>query len=85
MSNGEIIANNQMLYGVMEKVDTFAGWNAKGYKIKAGSKAVFQDKIWKPCQVKNEKTGEKEKKLLMVNASFFSESQVVKTEELKAS
>jgi hypothetical protein len=78
MSNAEIILGNCLLVGIMENVDTYAGWNTKGYKIKAGSKAVFTDRIWKPCKVKNEKTGEPENKLILVKASFFTESQVIK-------
>jgi len=76
MTNTEIINGNCILAGIMEPVDTYPGWKASGYQVKKGSKAVFKTKIWKPCKVKNEKTGEKEKKLLLVNASFFTESQV---------
>ena len=79
MTNAEIITGNCILTGISEPVDTYPGWKAKGYQVKKGSKAVFKTKIWKPCKTKNEKTGEKEKRLLLVNASFFTKSQVEKS------
>ena len=78
MTNAEIISTNAALAGILEPVDTYPGWNAAGYQVKKGSKAVFQTKIWKPCKIKDPKSGEKEKKLILVNASFFSLSQVEK-------
>lgn len=78
MTNAQIIQTNAALSGIMEPVDTFPGWNAAGYRIKRGSKAVFSTKIWKPCKAKNPKTGEPTEKMLLVNASFFSLSQVEK-------
>ncbi len=90
MTNAEIILGAMMLAEIdpMEvEVDTFAGWKRKGYVVKRGEKAVFQTKIWKPCkfvkkddeeQQTDEQTEEKKnyKKLMLVNASFFTDLQV---------
>ncbi len=79
MSNIEIIANETDLRGITEQVDTFAGWKRRGYVVSKGQKAVFKTKIWKPCKVKEkDENGEerKEKKLILVNAAFFTLSQV---------
>jgi hypothetical protein len=80
MSNAEIIKNCMMFSGITEPVDTLPGWNSEGFRIKKGSKAAFNTKIWKPCKAKDPKTGESKEKLLLVNASFFTASQVEKAE-----
>jgi len=78
MSNSEIIKNCMMFAGIEGPVDTVPGWNSEGYRIKKGSKAVFKTKIWKPCKTKDPKTKEPKEKLLLVNAAFFTASQVEK-------
>lgn len=90
MTNAEIIVSAMVLAELdpMEvEVDTFAGWKRKGYCVKKGQKAVFKTKIWKPCKFKNEEIELPEeakdmepqfnkKKLILVNASFFTDEQV---------
>lgn len=73
------------------EVDTFAGWKRRGYAVKKGEHAVFTTKIWKPSKFKVEQkeqdfvdeNGEQvvedakyTKKLILVNAAFFTENQV---------
>lgn len=74
-------------------VDTFAGWKRRGFCVKKGQKAVFKTKIWKPCKF-NKDADDAEtstdvddkyadaktprKKLILVNASFFTDEQVEK-------
>lgn len=80
MSNTEIISIETGLRGITEKVDTFAGWQRKGYVVNKGQKAAFKTKIWKPCKVKEKDENGKEtteNKLIMVNAAFFTQSQVI--------
>lgn len=78
MSNSEIISTHIALLGIMEPVNTYAGWQRNGYTVRRGEKATFKTKIWKPCKVKDEETKETGKKLIMVNAAFFTASQVEK-------
>ena len=78
MTNQEIISGNLILRGIEEDVNTYAGWKREGYQVQKGQKALFTTKIWKPCNYTDKATGEKGKKLFMVNASFFGVSQVSK-------
>jgi len=80
LTNKEIIMTEKLLHNIeLDKiVDTFAGWNKQGYTINKGSKALFQTKIWKPTLLKNKDTETKTKKIILVNASFFSLDQVTK-------
>ena len=75
VTNRQIIAAECIDHGITEEVNTYAGWQVRGFQVEKGSKAVFKTKIWKPCKVKN-KDGEQSKKLLLVNAAFFTASQV---------
>ncbi len=83
MTNAQIIAGEMILHGVMEEVDTYAGWSRRGYQVQKGEKARFKTRIWKPAKVRKAATvdqdadgDEKESKLIMVSASFFGKSQV---------
>lgn len=86
MTNKEIILENLILLKldpITTFVDTFAGWNRRGYKIKKGEKVIFKTKIWKPSRkkVKND-DGEDEyiENMILVNAAFFKANQVEKEE-----
>lgn len=91
MTNMEIIAGAMLLAEISPdvEVDTFAGWKRNGYRVKKGEKASFQTKIWKPCKVKpksedDEPVEEKvvnNRRLYLVNASFFTENQVEKEDK----
>ena len=88
MTNAEIITIAMIgaeLDPMEVEVDTFAGWKRRGFIVKKGQKAVFQTKIWKPCKFKKEEAEQKDdaeqteqnrKKLILVNASFFTDEQV---------
>ena len=88
MTNAEIITVamiNAELDPMEVDFDTFAGWKRRGFCVKRGQKAVFQTKIWKPCKFKKEEieqqeetgnTEQKRQKLILVNASFFTDEQV---------
>jgi len=76
MTNKEIISIEMGLLGITENINTFAGWKREGFDIKKGSKALFKTKIWKPTMLTDKTTGEKAKRLIMVNANFFGASQV---------
>lgn len=69
-------------------INTYAGWKRSGFQVKRGEKAVFQTKIWKPCKAKKKEQTETEdtgtrdnKKLILVNASFFTAEQVSEINE----
>lgn len=77
--NVELIASACMDYKITETVKTLPQWNKAGYRIKAGSKALFKIKIWKPCKQKiTDENGNAEtvQKLRLVDAYFFGMSQV---------
>lgn len=87
ITNREIITMEMALRGIMEDVDTYAGWQRKGMQVQRGMKAMFVTQIWKPCkskvsndvdaEEKQEKQGEqKNRKMIMVKAAFFGISQV---------
>ena len=81
VKNVELIALACEMNNVHEVVKTLPQWNQAGYKIKAGSKALFKTQIWKPCKktVKDEDGKEIEAtKMRLVDAYFFGLSQVVK-------
>ncbi len=82
MTNLQIIAGAITLYGITEEVDTYAGWQRRGYQVQRGQKALFNTKIWKPCKWKKVKEESAESEtgtpLILVNASFFGLSQVAK-------
>lgn len=67
-----------------EAIHTFAAWKAEGFSVKKGSKAVATFPIWKHkshrVEIENPDTGETEEHetghMFMVNAAFFSASQV---------
>lgn len=74
------------------EVDTFAGWKRRGYTVKRGEKATFQTKIWKPSKYSKKELEDIEeqkgievadkakdqRKLVLVNAHFFTDTQVEK-------
>jgi len=79
MTNAEIIYNSCILYGIAEVVHTYAGWKARGYQVKKGSKALFKAPIWKHTtkKTKTEDGTETEAaKMFLTDAAFFGESQV---------
>lgn len=82
ITNREIITMEMALRGIMEDVDTYAGWQRKGMQVQRGMKAMFVTQIWKPCKQKEndgaeEKQDKKKKnKMIMVKAAFFGISQV---------
>ncbi|MCC8157273.1 MAG: hypothetical protein LIO54_08360 [Oscillospiraceae bacterium] len=73
MTNAQIITGEMILNGIMEEVDTYAGWLRRGYQVQKGQKAKFQTKIWKPVKSKKD---EDDTELILVKASFFAKSQV---------
>lgn len=76
-TNMQIVAEECLLHGIIEKVDTFDGWRRNGYQVQRGSKALFQTMIWKPCKMrKTDPESEARTKLYLVKASFFGKSQV---------
>lgn len=80
-TNKQIIESCRIDYNIPVDliINTFAAWNAAGYKIKKGEKALFITKIWEPCKksvVADDGTKTETKKLLLVNAAFFSILQV---------
>ena len=81
VKNIELIAIACELNNVKEVVKTLPQWNAAGYKIKAGSKALFKTQIYKPCKKTVTDDDGKEietTKMRLVDAYFFGISQVVK-------
>ena len=77
MTNYEIITTEKAIHQIDLEVNTYPGWLREGCKVKAGEKAVFKTKIWKPCKPKKSEDGE-EKKLYLVTAHYFTEKQVEK-------
>lgn len=82
VTNKEIIMTEMALRGIIEDVDTYAGWQRKGMQVQRGMKARFVTQIWKPCKPKKNAesdTDEKQRvsrKMIMVKAAFFGISQV---------
>ena len=81
VKNVELIALACEMNNVHEVVKTLPQWNAAGYKVKTGSKALFKTQIWKPCKKTVTDNDGKEietTKMRLVDAYFFGISQVVK-------
>lgn len=76
MCNVEIIHTAQILAGISEECHTYAKWQAMGYQVKRGSKALFSTMIWKHTSRKNDETGDEEQRMFMKKAHFFGRSQV---------
>lgn len=79
MTNLEIISAECVTNGIKASVDTYAGWKRKGFQVRKGEKAVFKTKIWKPCKAKkseNTDNDEKQSKMYLVKAAFFTDEQV---------
>lgn len=81
LTNRQIIMTELALRGIMEDVDTYAGWQRRGMQVQKGQKALFVTEIWKPCKMKKKSNpeveeGETRRKLIMVKAAFFGVSQV---------
>lgn len=80
MTNMEIILGECALRNIKEEVDTYAGWNRRGYSVKRGEHAAFSTKIWKPkSKVRKDEETEEETEssyMILVNAHFFKKSQV---------
>lgn len=79
MTNRQIIMTELALRGIMEEVDTYAGWQRRGMQVQRGKKALFVTQIWKPCKMKAKKETEEsqpKQKLILVKAAFFGVSQV---------
>ncbi len=87
MTNITIIGNAKKAAGIVEDVDTYAGWGRRGKQVKKGSKALFKASIWKPSikKAKSSKEGDSDDKdaidgMYLVCAAFFGLSQ---TEDAK--
>ena len=82
MNNVTIINTYKAMNGMnlSEPLYTFAEWKKAGYSVKNGEKSHHKFPIWKCSikEVKNEETGETDKdvKIFMKNASFFTIDQV---------
>jgi len=84
MTNLEIITTAMMLNGLdplEDEVDTFAGWNRRGYSVKKGEHAKFSAKIWMPTKRKVTSTDlvedvEPSVRMILVSAFFFTREQV---------
>lgn len=81
MKNKEIINNALLSLNLDPKktvVKTVPEWNRLHYQIKQGEKELFKAKIWKPIKKTGFISDKKDIKMIRVQASFFSLSQVVK-------
>ena len=87
MTNAMIIGMACAQAGITEGVDTYAGWNRRGYQVKKGSKALFKTRIWKPVKAKKIEAEDGSIKdspdMILVKAYFFGESQVEKNLQKK--
>ncbi len=75
MTNREVIECKLYELGYDPKhivVDTFDGWNRRGYIIKRGEHAKFSVGLWETTRNGNPK---------MVNKSFYTSEQVEKKRE----
>ena len=77
MTNIEIISMQCVVNNITEEVNTYAMWQAKGYKVKRGEKACFSTHIWKSVV---DKKDDNKKRLIFVKSSFFKKSQVQKVD-----
>lgn len=83
MTNIEIIQMekiNNKLDPDME-LHTYKIWQSLGYQVQKGQKAIVSTKLWKNVDVTDKKTGKKEQKMILCNASLFSYEQVKKIEK----
>lgn len=83
MTNREIIEMekiNNKLHPDTE-LHTYAIWKSLGYQVQKGQKAIINTKLWKMIDMKDKKTGKKEEKMILCNASLFSYEQVKKIEK----
>lgn len=83
MTNIEIIQMekiNNKLHPDTE-LHTYKIWQSLGYQVKKGEKAIVSTKLWKNVDVTDKKTGKKEQKMILCNASLFSYEQVKKIEK----
>lgn len=83
MTNREIIDSEKVKIGIPldEELHTYAIWKSLGYQVQKGQKAIVSTKLWKNVDVTNKKTGKKEQKMILCNASLFSYEQVKKIEK----
>ena len=63
------------------ELHTYAIWKSLGYQVQKGQKAIINTKLWKMIDVKDKKTGKKQEKMILCNASLFSYEQVKRIEE----
>lgn len=63
------------VYKETEPIHTYAAWKSMGMKVRKGEHAVTKLVIWKHTEKENE-DGEKDTKMFMKTAHFFSASQV---------
>lgn len=63
------------------ELHTYKIWQSLGFQVKRNEKAIVSTKLWKPVNVTDKKTGKKEQKMILCNASLFSYEQVKKIEE----
>lgn len=65
-----------------EPIHTFAGWKARGYKVKKGEKSFIKFPIWKYTEKEVEKEGSEEKEVESAifgkMSCFFTMAQVEK-------
>ena len=83
MTNIEIIAMEKVNNGIHQDAElhTYGTWQNLGYQVKRGEKALISTKLWKMVDVKDKKTGKKQEKMILCNASLFSYEQVKRIEE----
>lgn len=83
MTNIEIIQMEKINNNLHPDTElhTYAIWKSLGYQVQKGQKAIVSTKLWKPVNVTDKKTGKKQEKMILCNASLFSYEQVKKIEE----
>lgn len=83
MTNIEIIAMEKVNNGINPDMElhTYKIWQSLGYQVQKGQKAIVSTKLWKNVDVTDKKTGKKEQKMILCNASLFSYEQVKKIEK----
>ena len=83
MTNNEIIAMEKINNNLHPDTElhTYAIWKSLGYQVQKGQKALVSTKLWKMVDVTNKKSGKKEEKMILCNASLFSYEQVKKIEK----
>lgn len=67
---------NPIMIKETETIHTYAAWQALGFQVQKGQKAVAKFRIWKHTVKKDKTTGKEEKKMFMTNAAFFTAAQV---------